>query len=520
MRPVATPDLRDLLRRDYLRELVPRRRPSRMKSESLASHLRPGTNNFDLVRLIAAIAVVFGHSFALARNQSGYTEPFLQYLKFTYSGTIGVGIFFLISGIFVTQSLAADGAVSKFILKRFLRIWPGLIVCLVVTTLISALVSGVPMADFLSSPDTYSFILNNARLNLVWKLPGVFEDSRYGINGSLWTLPLEAKMYSIVLIFGIFGIISRSPLLLLAATILSLGFIVLPVLFQPFIDLNALNIIASLFFFAGMGIFALRTKVRVTAAHLVCVGILSILAIGIAQQVFFYIFVGLLTLWLGCSEIIASRLPKLPGDYSYGTYIYAFPIQQSVASLWPSFGGYQVFLVSTLLVLPFAIASWHLVELPAQIFGRALIKAAPGGRQKGTFPALLMNWQRMSVPIFLTVLCAIAYSWAQHRIANFPPDTLPAQIVTFGPNPVQRGQPFNKQPSGESAIYVKLDRPAEKGFVLVLGGTELSTMISGDLLTAGVPTSLFQRPGSLPLWVQTIRSERKLRSNVVNFLIE
>ena len=49
---------------------------------------------------------------------------------------------------------------------------------------------------------------------------------------------------------------------------------------------------------------------------------------------------------------------------------------------------------------------------------------------------------------------------------------LDAKIVAFGPTPVVHAQPFNRQPNGESAIWVKLDRPGSTGFYLVMAGEE------------------------------------------------
>ena len=97
---------------------------------------------------------------------------------------------------------------------------------------------------------------------------------------------------------------------------------------------------------------------------------------------------------------------------------------------------------------------------------------------------------------------------------------LDTKIVAFGPNPVVHAQPFNQQPNGESAIWVKLDRPAAQDSVLVLAGEQLATVVSGDLLTAAVPTNLFSSSGSLQLWVETVRHGREERSKPVTFEVQ
>jgi hypothetical protein len=97
---------------------------------------------------------------------------------------------------------------------------------------------------------------------------------------------------------------------------------------------------------------------------------------------------------------------------------------------------------------------------------------------------------------------------------------LDTKIVAFGPSPVLHAQPFNLQPNGESAIWVKLDRPAAQDFFLVLEGSRLATFVSGDVLTAAVPSKLFSNPGSLQLLVEAVRNARKAQSKPVSFEVQ
>jgi peptidoglycan/LPS O-acetylase OafA/YrhL len=50
------------------------------------------------------------------------------------------------------------------------------------------------------------------------------------------------------------------------------------------------------------------------------------------------------------------------GDYSYGIYIYAFPVQQTIASFYPKIPIGLYLLVCSFLTFVLAILSWHLVE--------------------------------------------------------------------------------------------------------------------------------------------------------------
>ena len=60
-------------------------------------------NNFNLIRMAAALAVLVSHAFALAIGKSA-AEPFQALLGMTM-GSIAVDVFFLTSGFLVTASL-------------------------------------------------------------------------------------------------------------------------------------------------------------------------------------------------------------------------------------------------------------------------------------------------------------------------------------------------------------------------------------------------------------------------------
>jgi peptidoglycan/LPS O-acetylase OafA/YrhL len=67
------------------------------------------------------------------------------------------------------------------------------------------------------------------------------------------------------------------------------------------------------------------------------------------------------------SSVAARGLARL-GDYSYGVYIYAFPVQQAVLYLWPTLPTRAYVLVALALTFACAAASWHLIERRAMRF--------------------------------------------------------------------------------------------------------------------------------------------------------
>jgi peptidoglycan/LPS O-acetylase OafA/YrhL len=53
------------------------------------------------------------------------------------------------------------------------------------------------------------------------------------------------------------------------------------------------------------------------------------------------------------------------GDYSYGVYIYAFPVQQCLAALIPGISVARMNIYASLITLTLAVMSWHFIEKPA-----------------------------------------------------------------------------------------------------------------------------------------------------------
>lgn len=89
-------------------------------------------NNLTLVRLVAALAVIHGHSFALV-HISGQSDPIARLMSgYTYSGSIAVDIFFALSGFLVARSYYYSPSIINWIKQRVFRIYPGLYVCVCV----------------------------------------------------------------------------------------------------------------------------------------------------------------------------------------------------------------------------------------------------------------------------------------------------------------------------------------------------------------------------------------------------
>src|SRR5205823_14228992 len=117
-------------------------------------------NNFDLLRLLAALSVILSHAFLLAENSQAHDPLMLLTGGQAILGLAGVFVFFTISGYLITQSFETTLSPVVFLAKRALRIFPGLLGCLLVCTFaIGPLVTGLPLAEYLVRPETYLFLL-------------------------------------------------------------------------------------------------------------------------------------------------------------------------------------------------------------------------------------------------------------------------------------------------------------------------------------------------------------------------
>src|SRR5712692_7275504 len=211
-------------------------------------------NNFDAVRLAAALSVVFSHSFLIAEG----SEANEWFVRITGNqcvlGLVGVFVFFIISGYLVTESWRRHPLPGGFAVRRALRIYPGLVVNVLVCALfIGPLVSALPLGPYLAAPGLREFLYQTLTLNPgPLHLPGVlFADNSIGllINGSLWTLRYEVMMYAMILLLGM------ARLLRLPTAIILTGIGIAAVYFEaalkPFGDLGEMAWFLG-FFGAGM----------------------------------------------------------------------------------------------------------------------------------------------------------------------------------------------------------------------------------------------------------------------------
>jgi peptidoglycan/LPS O-acetylase OafA/YrhL len=319
-------------------------------------------NNFDFLRLVAATTVIFSHAYLL----DGRTDPYL-WLTGISPGWSAVVMFFAISGFLIAQSLQRR-ALPEFLLARALRIFPGLAVCVFVTALVLAPLSNLSFADYFASIKTFKFVLGNATLlSTEYVLPGVFSDHRITqANGSIWTLRYEIACYVMLAAISM-ATMSRPALRKVTLAVVLIAGIftpALPLLTHRSVSVQVLNL-TELFMPFLVGSWVFWSNKRITAFHFVA----SLLASALLSRTPFYepattLTVVIFTLWIALTPFEFLAFARNRPDYSYGIYIYAYPVQQVISESFPALHPLAKASIAFLVVLVPAILSWHFVEKP------------------------------------------------------------------------------------------------------------------------------------------------------------
>lgn len=338
-------------------------------------------NNFDFLRFFAAALVLFAHCYPLVGRKMD--EPLTVLTGYEKGGGIAVGIFFVISGYLITASYLNSRSPGSFLLKRALRIFPALIVAVLLSTFVlGPLVTTRSLDGYLSSPLTWDY-LKNIALITTYELPGVFSYNVYPdvVNGSLWTLPLEVLMYMGVMALGLVGFLRRG-LIFLPIVGLAVGHFWALDRFgiESFFIEHIFKL--GLLYYSGAALYLYRDAIpwRGWIAALLFASLLMTFQTFLGS-VLYCIALPYLVIYLAYAPLPwVSRFGK-HGDFSYGLYIYAFPFQQlTMYLLGPDTGIATLALVSFVPTLILAVASWHLIEAPAMKLKRLFAAPAQPGR--------------------------------------------------------------------------------------------------------------------------------------------
>jgi len=332
-------------------------------------------NNFTFIRMIAASLVIVSHAYDLLKV--GY-EPFAIISGFDTLGGLAVSTFFVISGFLVTASLLRARTGYQYLINRCLRIFPGLIVVILLSTLVlGPLLTELTVSDYFTHPHTWSYLKNIYLYDLHHDLPGVFAQLpfAYAINGSIWTLPLEFTAYlCLLLIFLANGLNSRFIFIFITLLIFThlklFDFFGLQNTFLFSMHLIQLNKFA-IFFFSGVLIYLIKDQIPLNYTLFFCAIGLLIASFGVSLSfvqapIIYYITWSYIVIFIAYAPLPLAKYFDKFGDISYGIYLYGFPVQQTLIYFHVQEIGFGLFtLIAWLISAIFAFFSWHLVEKQA-----------------------------------------------------------------------------------------------------------------------------------------------------------
>ena len=152
------------------------------------THIRKA-NNFDIIRIIFAWLVIVSHSYVLIGNKG--CDPLCEwtdhYINLSYFGVKG---FITISGFLIFKSLERSPNVLDYLWKRVLRIYPGLIIVLLLSVGMAYIIYQPKQTYFKFDKEAVSYILNNLTLyHNQWRIHGVFDK-----NSNTYNISVQFKM--------------------------------------------------------------------------------------------------------------------------------------------------------------------------------------------------------------------------------------------------------------------------------------------------------------------------------------
>jgi len=342
---------------------------------------------FDLLRILLASLLFLGH----CRWQIG--EPSLGYASGSPAAAQWIGItkplklaivpaFFALSGFLVMASAFRLRAVSTFLAHRFLRIFPAL----VVEVLLSAFILGpaftrLSLAEYFSN-DTFFRYFGNMIGWISFKLPGVFENNpvKEIVNINLWTLPSEFDCYFITALLLLTGAVYNRKMFTIGFIIATLGLATVHFL-TSWSNPNGpypAHVI-TYYFFAGVLAYHYQDRVPALFSLFIVCCVLSYVAMTFDQLIYVApLAITYCTVFVGVISVPKFKVIS-SGDYSYGMYLYGFPITQAYIYMFPRLTSHFALLVIVAWVTTglFAAFSWHAIEkrclalkknLPSRLF--------------------------------------------------------------------------------------------------------------------------------------------------------
>lgn len=318
------------------------------------------------MRISLAVAIVIYHT--VPTSDGEYWD--MRYWTGPFNGLIStmLPMFFALSGFLVAGSLERTPKLSQFLTLRAIRLVPALAIEILLCALIlGPLVTTYPLQQYFTDPEFWAYF-RNVIGDVHFELPGVFEYLPFTdvVNASLWTVPLELKAYGLLSILMILGLTKRRWLLL---AVLMTICILVPVHRFATDDVGSYGPMRAwpliTCFFCGMLVYSFRDKL----VYNIWLGAAAAIAAVVCFHFYQSQFWGAPLIAYATTVFGLIKMPRIPvissGDYSYGLYLFAFPIQQTFAHYFPDAREwYWNAAFALTLGLAYAALSWHFIENP------------------------------------------------------------------------------------------------------------------------------------------------------------
>lgn len=320
---------------------------------------------FDAMRLGLSLAIMVVHSVPLTHGFSYF--DYREWVGYPFFMGL-LPMFFSLSGFLVAGSAVRLRSTYKFMLNRGLRILPALAVEVALSAVfLGALVTSLPLVDYYGDPQFIAYFKNIIGI-VQFDLPGVFENNPFPrtVNGNLWTLQPEYYCYLIIAALMLMGVFRHHRWYSALALLVFVGAVIADILWKvglPFYAVSPATLV--LCFLAGNVFFLLADRIpfdgRLALASLVIYWVLSQVAGGVFLSMLFLCY---LKIFVGLVRIPTPGLLRR-SDYSYGIYLYGFPIQQALMHYFPGISAWWLMGVMSIgLTMMFSIFSWHWIERP------------------------------------------------------------------------------------------------------------------------------------------------------------
>lgn len=354
----------------------------------LSDCLRSHRLQINAIRLALAIVVIVYHIQVNRIGGGPMVLPSLHPDDWVVSGTVAVGAFFSLSGMLVTIS-ARHRSGGAYLFARLLRIGPAYIAVLVGSAFVLAPIIYYDLHrsfdgfDLLAPMGPIAYVVNDAALSISTFRWGIFDVFQFipgnnpqpfsAINGSLWTIPVEARCYVIALVLVVVGRrIGGTIAMTIGAAIFGLAAVaehlrpetiasIAPEAFATF------HYQWVLVFLCGAIVGTLADRIRLSP--LVTAPVIGVFA---ALMIWGGHFATLIALALCCLVIpvVARWIPRrivrvFRNDVSYGAYLWGYPVAQTLA--YAGLVAYPAFFIGGAIAVSIAIAtiSWVAIERPA-----------------------------------------------------------------------------------------------------------------------------------------------------------